>query len=285
MSKKISTCVTVSTQYGRGHASFESVTPTTKKVHVAGHPFLWALEDIFRRAPELKVLQIIPSKKHWMQKGRYKEICREHDARVVIACHQRKQQKEMYRPSRAYQRKRRKFLYLQGEVKEKFEELLAMDCLEARVTARYFCLHNEPYISERIVAQEFHLRGDDRDVSLYVHSMRRYLFPLARVSYEAKARAGMILRRVRIHRGDIELPAPKPPRDPSLPSNLLENRITVYRRLQKAWKEGRLDKLLPDHPLWYEVLVRRYGLNGNGKPMHRSFRSSRSHASLADDNS
>src|SRR5208282_1193977 len=41
--------------------TFSELSSRTTKVHIAGLPFLWAVEEILRRAPNLKVFQVIPT--------------------------------------------------------------------------------------------------------------------------------------------------------------------------------------------------------------------------------
>ncbi|MBI3572011.1 hypothetical protein HY091_00530 [Candidatus Kaiserbacteria bacterium] len=134
-------------------SSFLELGVETNFVHIAGHPSPWAIEEVLRRAPNVRAIQIIPSLQNEVaptQRAR----CEQRGVRIIAGHYQPELawgEDKNHSPS--YGVHREFLLNLAGEQKALFEELLAFRVKEALMAARYFCLQGEDFISQRLVAE------------------------------------------------------------------------------------------------------------------------------------
>lgn len=263
---------------GRRHHSFNDLDVRTRVVHINGYPFLWAIELILERAPNVSRIEVIPSmlaKLQAMQSSRALALCRER-AVELVAGHDRPdtawEGKENRSPT--YDKQRAFLVGLAGTQKARWEELLAMEFEAAQLTARYFCLRGEEYRSQRILGEDYGIaQSMDHMVSMRITAILYYLDPSFKISARSKQFAGMMERRaarLRPFLTDARLREKLATQlgIPALPSGLPLSRLEVYDALLQARQDGRLDRLAKDHENAHCALALRFGLDKLDAPAY-----------------
>lgn len=178
-----------------------------KTVHIHGHLFVWVLREILEKAPGLEVIEVTPkeferlTKTHVaMIEARGVALRFGYSPRIGVLISQAWTRENI---SRARQYKtRQKFLRgLRGESLAKFRELLLLELEEAEIAQRYFCLKEEPFISQHELGK---LRGyapasSATTVSIKIGAVLYYLDPTIQVSKKARHGAKTIHARVLLH--------------------------------------------------------------------------------------
>lgn len=148
--------VRIFTRGGRHHHSFNELDVYTRVVHINGYGYLWAIQKILECAPNVSVIELIPSMHEKAQTGQVRILCEQRAVRLV-AGHDRPDMawegEETRDPD--YDPRRAKLLALPPEKKQLLDELLEMGFVHAQVMARYFCLRGEEYRSQRELSREF----------------------------------------------------------------------------------------------------------------------------------
>lgn len=148
----------VSTAEGRHGQSFIRMSENIRFVHIDGFPFLWAIKLILERCQNLESIEVTPlySKKLG---PRHHQLCQERGVQLVQGYRKAKVAEvwqDRKNPVHHSYGVLRAFLFnLNAEKKSLFEELLSFGFEEAQITARYFCLQEEPYMRQRELAQEY----------------------------------------------------------------------------------------------------------------------------------
>lgn len=263
--------VRIATNGGRHHHSFNDLDVSTRVVHINGYPHLWAIERILERAPNVSRIEVIPSmlaRLHAMKSSTVLELCRKH-AVELVAGHDRPDMAWEGKENRSstYDRQRAFLIGLAGDVKERWEELLAMEFEAAQLTARYFCLRGEEYRVQRILGEDYGIsQSTPHAVSMRINAVLYYLDPLSKTGAHSERYSDMIARRVARLR---PLLADKTLRGelarklgiPALPLRLPLSRLEVFEALLQARQDGRLGKLAESHENAHRALCLRFGLD------------------------
>lgn len=245
-------------------------------VHIAGHPFLWAVEAVAARLPKLKTIQVIPSALDRF-KGGARELC---DARgiQIVGGHIRPEVAwEADRIGNPLYAEQRRFMRtLGGEQRALFDELLALGFDVAKMTARYFCLADEEYVPMRLLAAEYgYAKGAVSSVSTWVLGVLHYLDGTLEVGDLARRRSAALADHVARLR---PLLASAEHRQrvvhdlgvPYLAATFPLARTEIFAKVLSAERSGRLAEMRRVYPRDHEALALRFGLDRLGEPTYRT---------------
>jgi len=231
------------------HPSFHKIHRRTTCVHINGYPFLWAIKEILNRAPLLKVIEVLP-KMMRMVRPSYHALCWQKGVLIVPRyhkiCHRWKLGENR---SSQYKENRLFFLFLEGEQKTLFDELLDLGIKSALIARDYYCLSGGEFTSQYEVAIKYGYR-QGRYVSVLLNSLRYYLDPdfitsrQAVVTAESLKKEVVRLRRKRNQALAVEREYSRKLQEAgleSLPKGLPRRKIDQYLLVQYAQKQGVLD--------------------------------------------
>ncbi len=180
----------------RKHPSFNNLDSRTRVAHIDGYPNLWAIEEIIKRAPHLKAIEVLPVMfEHIKEKAL--EVAKPRGIVYVTgfaAPELAWADTDDIRPP-LWQKHRVFFRTLKGQRKELFDELIEFKIRAGLMTARYFCLDDEPYKAMRALREEFDV-GHIHTFSMMVNAVIHYLdqtFPIGSRSFQF---VGMMRRKV-----------------------------------------------------------------------------------------
>ncbi len=263
-------CVIIHTSRGRDHFSFSNLDNHTTMVHIDGCPFLWAIEKIINLAPNLKTIRVIPTMERKMLES-HKKLCGAKGISIVTG---------HYRPELAwtegenrsphYQKQALFLRNIQGEQRQLLDELRFFGFEELEITSRYFCLNNEEYLPQRVIADQFDLNGRESEVSEQINAVLYYLDPTFEAGYVSRSRAYSMRHRIERLRmalkqtHDIVLLRQNLAENldlPKLPDKMPLGKFGIFEALIKCSRTGKLDWLKTIDEKLYRVLVLRYGLN------------------------
>lgn len=259
--------VRIFTGGGRNHHSFNDLDVHTRVVHINGHPFLWAIQKILERAPNVSVIELIPSMFARVQRGQVKTLCEQRAVRLV-AGHDRPDTAWAGKENRSpiYDKQRAFFVGLQREQKRSWEELLAMKFEAAELTARYFCLNGEEYRSQPELGEDYGIPKNQYSmVSMRINAVLYYLDSFFETGDRSKQFSGMMRRRVERLRPVWESAAKRQQVAdelgiPHLPEKLPLAYLELYRALIGAVRDGRINRLAEQQENAHCALALRYGL-------------------------
>ncbi len=252
------------------------IGPKTKKIHIVGHPLFSLFEAIMSQAQNLKTIQVTPTYNGRLVEKKHLKLCTRHGVKIIYGHVQpdlswadtgivRNPQYEKYR----------KFLIgLKGEQRRLWNELLRFKIQAAQITARYYCLKGEPYISQRRLCQEFGYRQSSLSLMVTkINAVLFYLDPNISVGKSSINHAKFIklcVQRLRTKEQeknkkqkfatDLGLPY--------YPAGLRKNREKRFARVIKAYRAGVMEKLKNQNIRSCQVLVIQYGLNHLDKPRY-----------------
>lgn len=243
----------------------------TTIVHIDGFPFLWAIEEILKRAHNLKTVEVIPGMMRCIG-PRHRELCNEKGIAIKAG---------YYRPdlvwkegeirSLEYKGNYSFFHGLEGKQKEKFEELLSLGFTSAQITTRYYCLSGEDLISQYELGRKFGYGGTiANNISRIVNSIRYYLDPEFNTGEASKVMANALKGRVSRLRKlqqseELRHQYAQQIGVDSLPERLSLAQLDAYTCLVKAKREGRLDGFKNQYPKIYQVLIFFFGLQDSAQ--------------------
>lgn len=257
--------VVVQTQRGRSHASFARINRHTQMVHIDGYPFVWALELILKRAPNLRTLQVIPSGLPRMHPQSHRRLCTERGVRI-IAGHVMPQcaWEGEERRSLGYEAQLRFYRNLKGKRKRLFEELLELGFPEAHMAARYFQLGGEPYITQRELGVAYgYSQTHSWHVSVTIRAVAAYLNPRDAMGEEVRTRVRVMRARVRKIRAQLSVADARAKLAHklglgALPDGIPEGRLSL------------LQALMPHSSKLPRTVVMRFGLDNLEHPQYRT---------------
>lgn len=249
------------------NTSFLGLDPTTHLVHIDGCPNLWAIEKILEQCPNLKTIQITPRSGHHLKK-RHRELCENRNVEIRLG---------YWNPLLAwpegenrspYFRQQREFLKTLPEGQRlEFEELIELGFEDALITARYFCLKDEPYLAQREICTEFGLPQRETSVSVRVNAVLFYLDPTFECGENAKRRGMHLRRRVRnlklsLQQSEYRKKLLDDLGLTELPHSVPMSKLECYRAISLAIMSGELERIAALKPKVkiYEVMCLRYGL-------------------------
>lgn len=256
----------------RNHDSFGSLGPTTRFVHVDGHPFLWAVEEILARAPGLKTLQVIPTQMRHMHPDTHLRILKERGVTVRDGHH---------RPALAwatdgarsrnvdYEPQRRFLAELGGPQKALFDELLAFGFPCALLARRYYCLGGEGFVARHELATEYGYNPrSDAPMSMQTGGMFHYLDPDFEVTEQSRTFVRSMSRQVErlrrcVQKDQWRQRVAERAGIPRLPDGIPLSRLAVMEALVKARDDGRLGAVGADgrHGRDPRMILARFGLD------------------------
>lgn len=159
----------------RKHPSFNNLDSRTRVAHIDGYPNVWAIEEILKRAPHLKAIEVLPVMFEHIKESAL-EVVKPRGVVFVQGFAVPElawADTDDIRPP-FWQRHRMFFRTLKGQKKELFEELLEFKIRAGLMTARYFCLDDEPYKAMRNLREEFDV-GHIHAFSMMVNAVIHYL--------------------------------------------------------------------------------------------------------------
>lgn len=233
----------------RGHASFNKLGAETAFVHIDGHPFLWAIEEMLRLAPKLRTIQVIPSKLRHLHSDTHLKLCRERGVEIQSGHHAPELVWDEHRNVNPFWRKQRAFLLaLKGEQRALFDELNTFGFEHAQFVSRYFCLNGEEYLPHHRLAEQFGLSRLPQVISRIVYAVLHYLDPSLDVIDTARTCAMSLQRRVErlrsyVASADQQRKILESIGVTRLPEGLPLSRLAVYKALLDAQRAGKLAKL------------------------------------------
>jgi hypothetical protein len=262
--------VVVSTQRGNREApdsSFADISSRTEKVHLAGFPFLWAVEEILRRAPNLKVLQVVPTMmRHVPESSRHLATLKAHGVKIVTGYDRPEVAWATNNECRDPRYRRLRQMLLRPENRAQLDELCELGFEMAHYARRYFCLDNEEYVPYRILSAErgIHVR-QDHAVSAYINGIIHVLDPTYQVNIRSASFARSLVKRAdqarELRKNGAEMQALLERLGVSAwPQGLPLARADIYERVLKAWRADGLGAL-EDRERF--VIVCRFGLDGH----------------------
>ena len=258
--------------------TLNDVDSDTTRIHLSRNPSLRAIRALLKKAPNLEVLQVPPS--------RLEKMGSKHRAMLEKAGVKLEAKKPIVtrkgRVDRRYQEHRRYFRKLKGEQKRLFEELLAFCIKPALVTERYICWNGEEGISQQEVAKMWEMEAPQR-VSLMVCAVRKYLDPAFDTGATSTRMAGAIKTKVKWARQKAEKADENRDMEKlcerlgivKLPAGLMAKDRMQYLTVIAMYRRGELGDLLAVRPLQYDTLALRYDfehLDTDEGPVLRSMR-------------
>ena len=249
--------------------TFSELSSRTTKVHVAGFPFLWAVEEILRRAPNLKCFQVIPTQLRHMSSA-HMGLLQARGVEVVTG-HDRP---EMawgdgdVRVSKTYH-VLRKMLLASPEKRAVLDELEGLGFEAAGFVKRYLCLNGEEYAPYRMLSEQFGIYAThDALASAYVYAVIKYLY----TEYEVNERSTQLERamRPRVEKARALAASTAHMADTlkrlglvEWPKGLSLSRADEFEYVLGVWRSGGFSQL-SDREV--AVLVQRFGLEGKPVP-------------------
>jgi len=184
--------------HGGQKKTFDLISERTTTVHIDGHPYLWAIQRILEKAPNLKRIQTIPAMLRQVGEH-HRRLCQERGVELVSGYHRPDLKWEEGRiVSPHYRAQKRFFQALSEEQKQLLSELLMMGFEFAHITVRYFCLKDEPFLPQAEIAAEYGYSFKDQStISEGINSVMRYLDP----TFEANPSS---VRRALVMKGKVE---------------------------------------------------------------------------------
>jgi hypothetical protein len=269
--------VVVHTVHGRKNCelTIAKMPEDTAFVHVNGTPFLWMFEAVLSRCSSLKTIQVIPSAfPGLLGKGGH-FLCQARGVDIVAGHVRPEAAWEAGRiVSPQYAAQRRFLQTMSGEQRALFDELLALGFEQATMVARYFCLAEEDYIPQRLLATEYgYANGHSAIVSSILLSVLWYLDDTMKVGEDSMRRGRSIRRHVlrlrpMLASAERRVQLAEDLGVPRFALTLPIARLDVFAALVRLYRDGRMASLLLHRE--YEMLVLRFGLDDLQAPVYRT---------------
>ena len=263
------------------HPGWRMLSDSTVTVHIVQHPFLWAIEKIIEQCPKLEVIQM-PARMHKKLTESHHKLCASRNVALKVGYH---------RPdliwgddenrSPHYTKQRKFFLNLTGEQKQLWDELLLAKFPSALLTARYFCLNGEEFVTQQKVAEEFELERNS-STSLYVNGVINYLDHTFEVSKMSTVHSHALRDRITrlrkyLQEGvklkdaykELQLKVDEVAKSHdtesviSLPRSFPLSRFELFLKVARAFYKGRLTELQRFDSRLYQVLTFRFGFTAD----------------------
>lgn len=251
--------VNVSTD-SRRSVRFGKLDESTRYVHIGGRMHLWAFERVLENAPNVCAIQITPKSARRLGQ-RHRELCREKGVQIITG-YAKKNSKGWNKKGdkRAIYKKERRFLLnLNGEQKERFDELLAMEAPEARMAVLFYRLNGEKkFATQPEIAKQFGLRTAT-SVCMKLKGLLHYLDPTIKVNRLSQGTARNLARRVEVFRKK-KGESSETYNSKDFPRGLPPSGRCLYRALKQKADEGKLGGLYAQDRKAWLVVRERFGL-------------------------
>jgi hypothetical protein len=258
--------VVVHTSRGRSRCGVEAVNEETTHVHIDGGPFLWTIQEILARGPRVKTIQVIPSMYAKVRGGL--ALCAARGVSVVQGHHRPELRWAEHRIiSPEYEAQRKFMRWLSGTQRAEFNELIALGFEQAEIAARYYCLSDEAFMPQRLLAREYgYPEGSNAAISVTVLAVLYYLDDSVEVGDASRRRAQAMRQQVGRLRPYLASAAARQRLlddlgVSSLAADFPLARADVLRGILAAQRDGRLAALEVSHPKHYRALALRFGLD------------------------
>lgn len=261
----------------RGHPRFTDLSQMTTIVHIHGFPFLWCLEEIIEKAPNVKIIEIIPSHLQRITKSHH-EWAKKHRVEIngghwwsELAW----QEGEM-RHQKAYYKQKFFLENLQGEQKKLFSELEKFELLVVNMALDYYGLCGVP-LTQLEIAEKYNTV--EHYASTMINGLLYYLDPeqFKEVSQQAITYASILEKRVqRLNKyfEDIESKAKIEKRFRKLGLEKIPNGIALFQLslLEKIINARNNKKWSSIKPRNQKIIMARFGLDNSENPRYKTLR-------------
>ncbi len=219
----------------RADASFSLLSKQTTAVDVVGPLYLWAVEQILEKAPNLQLLRTSPSNKQ-MIGPRHKALLYAHGVMVTF---KRARKKKTDPPeTKHYKRALALFKTLTREQKQKLSELEKWRFVEVKMVEVYVGLNGHTRQSTSEIASAFDI--SESTATCHINGFLKYLNPDFQVNTKAIKYA-----------------------------ETLKERVVFQRKLRRAATPLFMRRLEAYSPRAHALLVDRFGLKDG---VHKSYR-------------
>jgi len=252
----------------RGHTTHSLMDRTTRTVHIHGHPYVWLIEEILVRCPNLEKIQLIPSMAKRLTDN-HRQPCALRNVEIVTG-HARPELAWDENDSRICNLlnfyKQQTFLQtINGEQKTLWDELQDFGFEETAMVIDYFGLTGNDPVPQARLLDKYGFRGTGQTyISTQINGVIKYLNPEFRCGIEPEKYAVRIrnrvqkIRKIFERKEMIEQYANTLGLD-SLPTNLKPALFEQLEFLVKARLDGRLARLAREYPRHYKILCLRFG--------------------------
>lgn len=244
-------------------------------IHINGHLFLWVLRLLIEKAPNLKTVRVIP-KQYYKLSSAHLDLCKDNNIEIVTGHHKPEiAWKEEKTRLPWYKTQKRFFEDLSGEQKKLFEELLYFGIESAEITARYFCLNGEEYVTQSTLAEMYgHNASMHAAISGRIGAVMRYLDSTFETGEDSIQQASVLKKKVQLLReryGETVKLAQKMDvmrallvkatgcSTVKIPDKLPVSKYQIYEQLLNAMIDGKFYELKNSSPKRFEVLLQRFG--------------------------
>jgi hypothetical protein len=273
--------VIVHTNHGKDQViqhGLDGVDETTVTVHIHGHPFLWAFEEILKRAPRLKTIQVIPSILAKCHPDSHHRLCKDRGVEIK-AGHVRPDLvwEEDRICSKNFEGQHRFMATLVDPQRSLFEELGTLGFEAAAIAKRYYGVGGEERTTQRLLAQEYGYGCHNSSISALVLAVLYYLDDTTEVGEVSKRRALAMRNKVERLRGYVASVEGRARLLKELAAigvaNLADDfplaRIDVLKALLAAQRNGNLAALAKRDPRAHQVVTLRFGFDGRPGETYR----------------
>ena len=246
---------------------------TTRVLHLGVHPFLWLIEKVLERAPNLRVLQIIPSMERKLS-ARHRALLESRGVAIRVgAVKPEATGQRIGWNNRAYLVQKRFMNTLSGAQREAFDELVQFGFEPVLATVRFYGLDvgRSYHIPQHEIAAEFGLNRAAGNVliSRWIGAVLHYLDPATVVGDRSKCMARAMAAHVSRFRKLVSDTAAMNAylmtlRIPALPPGLPLSRLSVFEAVLAAMRDGRFEVLRRADPRTAYIIEMRYGLTDVG---------------------
>jgi Sigma-70, region 4 len=250
------------------------IDETTVTVHINGHPFLWAFEEILSRAPRLKVIQVIPSMLGKCHQDSHYRLCRERGVGIK-AGHVRPEMvwTEDRVCSKHFDAQRKFLATMTGPQRALFDELDALGFEAAAIVRRYYGLGGEERMSQRLLALEYGYGYHNASISGIVLGVLHYLDDTTEVGIVSRRRAVAMKNKVARLRAYVASTEGRAKLVRDLGFEPCEAfplaRVEVLKALLEAQRSGKLAALAQRDPRAHQALTLRFGFDGEPGKTYR----------------
>lgn len=257
--------------------------PEVTVVHLDGFPFLWAVELVLARAPNLQVLQLTPRQVDQVHEDSHVALCKARGVRIQAGYARHDLDLPDRGPTPQFHVQRRFLKGLGGEQLADWTELLTMGFEAALVTARYFCLSGEDYVPMRAVAIEFGCPKPRASfTSNRTNACLRYLDPTFPAGGEATRRARAMRDQVTRLKPLLASAAARAEEArkihlPYLPRRLPFADLDLYKRVLSLYRVGAFDKIRRRDERRARMIELRFGLDRLDAPEARTLQEVANH--------
>lgn len=263
----------------RNHPSLEQLNDSTEVVRINQLPFFWLIKEIVRRAPHVKIVEIAPSQKRDLHPKAREQLTKAGiQLRIERSMQGGRRQGEV-RHSAEYLAEKKFIETINGEAKERLEELLRIGWKPAEMMLKYYGV-GYPQQTQTALNVEYGYHYDCHG-SRNMRAVLYYLNPSFRLPKNGLPTVRNIERQVKLFYEGSKINSEHDalttalhslhPDGVSVPSKIPDSKLEDVQTLQQAKQDGRLECLKITHPHYYTAVALRFGfLGGTSKPVYHT---------------